>query len=90
MKNRRFPKICEKTSILGPFWEAKIDDFRIFFVIFSMQNLECKLEGQKIEKNARKEAEAIFLSRFGGPCGPGGKDYRMGGSLPKPEIQALP
>ena len=37
--------------ILGGFWEAKIIDFRTFFIIFSMQNLECNLEGQKIEKN---------------------------------------
>ena len=31
--------------VSGGFWEAKIDDFRTFFIIFSMQNLECKLEG---------------------------------------------
>ena len=36
--------------VWGGFWEAKIFDFRTFFVIFSMQNLECNLEGQEIEK----------------------------------------
>ena len=44
-------------KVLEGFWEAKILDFRIFFVIFSMQILECKLEGQKIEKKGFK----IFL-----------------------------
>ena len=32
-------------KVLGRFWEAKILDFHIFFVIFSMSNLECNLEG---------------------------------------------
>ena len=36
--------------ILGEFGEVKILDFRCFFVIVSMQNFECNLEGQKIEK----------------------------------------
>ena len=40
--------------VWGVFWEAKIFDFRIFFLIFSMQNLECNLEGQKIEKKMAK------------------------------------
>ena len=30
------------------FWEAKILDLSIFFVIFSMQNFDRNLEGQKI------------------------------------------
>ena len=47
---------------MGGFWEAKILDFRIFFVIFSMQILECKLEGQKIEK---KVAKNVFGPNFG-------------------------
>ena len=40
--------------VLGGFWEAKILDFRTFFAVFSMQNFECNLEGQKIEKTALK------------------------------------
>ena len=46
--------------ILGPFWEGKIIDFRTFFAIFSMQNLECKLEGQKIEKKRQQERSSPF------------------------------
>ena len=40
--------------VWGGFWEAEILDFRTFFDIFSLQNLECNLEGQKIEKKAPK------------------------------------
>ena len=57
------------TSILEGFRKGfgrvlgtKILDFRIFFVIFSMQILECKLEGQKIEK---KVAKNVFGPNFG-------------------------
>ena len=39
---------------MGGFGEAQILDFRTFFVIFSMQNFECNLEGQKIEKKGCK------------------------------------
>ena len=46
----------------GRVLEPKILDFRIFFVIFSMQILECKLEGQKIEK---KVAKNVFGLNFG-------------------------
>ena len=62
----RYEPICQKIDekshvfrdvdfgwIWGGFWEAKILDFRTFFVIFSMQILECKLEGQNIEKKAQ-------------------------------------
>ena len=45
------------------FWEAKILDFRIFFVIFSMQNLECNLEGQEIEKKSHKTTDFRFLAQ---------------------------
>ena len=48
--------------VLEGFWEAKILDFRIFFTIFSTQILECKLEGQKIEK---KVAKNVFGPNFG-------------------------
>ena len=41
-------------------------------------------------KRAMKTTFPLFSSSCSGPCGPGGKDYRMGGSLPKSEIQALP
>ena len=50
--------------VLGAFWEAKILDFLTFFVIFSMQNLECNLEGQKIEKNSQQEASGTFFDGF--------------------------
>ena len=49
------------TSILDGFWETKILDFHTFFIIFSMQNLECNLEGQNIEKKGFK---IFFLSFF--------------------------
>ena len=49
-------------TVLGGFWEAKILDFRTFFVIFSMQNLECNLEGQKTEKNVGKTRAVIIFS----------------------------
>ena len=47
--------------VLEGFWEAQILDFRIFFVIFSMQILECKLEGQKIEKNGQQDRAGDFF-----------------------------
>ena len=43
---------------MGRFGEAQILDFLIFFDIFSMQNLECNLEGQKIEKNTHLTGSA--------------------------------
>ena len=63
---------------MGGFWEAKILDFRTFFVIFSMQNLECNSEGQKIKKKANKRGGYGILGRFGGQCGPGGKEKGWG------------
>ena len=39
-----FGRVCAR------FREAEILDFRTFFVIFSMQNLECKLERLKTKK----------------------------------------
>ena len=73
--------------VWGWFWEVEIHDFRCFFDIFSMQNFECNLEGQKIEKNGQQDDEALISAVC---AGLGGKHYRMGGNLPKPEIQALP
>ena len=62
MKNRMF----FGTSILNGFWEglgrvlerfwdAQIHDFRAFFVVFSMQNLQDVLERQKIEKKVVRQ-----------------------------------
>ena len=68
--NNFFKKIVQKLSkfacflgprfwkgfgrVLGGFWEAKILDFRTFFAVFSMQNFECNLEGQKKRKKRKK------------------------------------
>ena len=48
--------------VLGGVWKAKILDFRTFVDVFSMQNFDCNLEGQKIEK---KVAKNIFGPNFG-------------------------
>ena len=79
LKNRRFPKTCEKTSIWGPFWEAKIDDFRTFFDVFSKKNLECKLGRQKIEKNGSETLSTALLGSLRRSVRPWGEGKRMGG-----------
>ena len=86
MKNRMF----FWTSILKAFW---VGFGRVlggtFFDIFSMQNFECNLEGQKIEK---KVAKNIFGPNFGSALRSvraWGEGFRMGGSLPKSEISSL-
>ena len=59
-KNYRFggPRFwMDLGRIWGGFGEAKILDVRTCFVIFSMQNLKCKLEGPKIEKKKRSTRE---------------------------------
>ena len=67
------------TSFLRGFGEAKILDVRHFFVIFSMQNFKCNLEGAKIEKKTPTRAIIPRSSlRFGGLCGPGGKQKGWG------------
>ena len=48
--------------VLGRFWEAQIINFRSFFDIFSKQNFECNLEGQK---NSKKYAK-MTQNRNGG------------------------
>ena len=48
--------------VLGEFWEAETLDFRIFFVIFSMQNFDCNFEGPKIEKKSRQDGECENLA----------------------------
>ena len=47
---------------MGGVWEPKTIDFRTLFDVFSMQNFDCNLEGQKIEK---KVAKNIFGPNFG-------------------------
>ena len=58
---------------MGGVWEAKTIDFRTFFDVFSMQNLDCNLEGQKIEK--KKATKSHFSASWrrvsGGPQAPG-------------------
>ena len=49
-------------EVLGGFWEAKILDFRTFFVMFSMLNFECNLERQKIEKKGSKNFFPAILA----------------------------
>ena len=50
-------------GVLEGFWEAKRVDFRTFFDVFSMQNLDCNLEGQKIEKKSHKVPFFRFLAQ---------------------------
>ena len=71
-------------KILGRFWEAQIIDFRNFFDIFSMQNLECNLGRQKIKKNCQQEAP----THSGRPTGLAPKATGKGreGVNPSPEI----
>ena len=40
--------------LLGGVWEAKISDFRTFFMIFSSQKSNKKLEGKKTEKIGKR------------------------------------
>ena len=65
--------------VLGGFWEAEILDFRTFFVIFSMQNFECNLEGQKIEKNGSKTIFDLILGSLLRSVRAWGEGFRMGG-----------
>ena len=39
-------------KVLGGFWKTKIDDFRIFFGVFSKHFSNNFLEGQKIQKKS--------------------------------------
>ena len=50
-------------GVLGGFWEAKIHDFRTSFDVFSMQNLECNLRAQTIEKIKQNERKMSAKSR---------------------------
>ena len=78
MKNRLFPKTCEKNPILNPFWEAKILDFRIFFDVFWKQILNKVLEAKKIEKNCSKPQDHAILGRPCGMCGLLGREKERG------------
>ena len=48
---------------MGGAWEAQTIDFHTFFDVFSMQNLDCNLEGQKIEKKSHKATDFRFLAQ---------------------------
>ena len=64
MKNRMFlemPILKAFWMVLGRFCGTRFLDFRIFFIIFSRQNLKCNLEGQKIEKSVQQEAGVVHL-----------------------------
>ena len=54
---------------MGGFGEAKIIDFRTFFIICSMQNLECKLEGHL----RGQEGDGV---KFHGYVGAGSVEWR--------------
>ena len=54
--------------VLGGVWEAKTIDFHTFFEVFSMQILDCKLEGQKIEKNSGKTRAVIVFGADAAVC----------------------
>ena len=71
-KEKNQANIDEKSYVLGGidfgwilegFWEAKILDFRNFFVIFSMQKLKCKKFGQKMKKARNLEAGPLPARR---------------------------
>ena len=66
------------TSIAIAFWDGfgrPKCSISHFFDVFSMQNLECNLEGQKIEKKRSK----IFSLWFWRYVRAWGEDFRMGG-----------
>jgi len=65
-------------KVLGGVWEANIVDFRIFFSFFSMQNLECNLEGQKIKKKTKRQQITASWGEVGGHLEAPGKENRMG------------
>ena len=72
LKNRCLPKICEKTWILSPFWEAKILNFRIFLHIFWKQISNNVLEAKKFEKNVELDGSYPLLALDSGhPQAPG-------------------
>ena len=73
--------------VLGGFGEAKIHDFRTFFVIFSMQNLDCNLEGQKIEKKGLQDGECENLPLDSGHPRPPGERKREGSESSDRELE---
>ena len=58
--------------VLGGFWELKNIDFRTFFDLFCMQNLNEFSEGEKIEKKAVRRRSA-------GDFGPARRNVRSPG-----------
>ena len=73
---------------MGRFWEAKIIDFRIFFDIFSKQNLKGILEDPKIEKKALKTKKIEIFDRPDGMCGARGRE-RGGIRTSRPRLLEL-
>ena len=58
--------------VLGGFWEAKIHDFRIFFIVFSKSFLKHAREQQKIDPRAQQDGSCAFLLLdSGSPQAPG-------------------
>ena len=71
----RFGRVLGR--VLGEFWEAEAFDFRIFFVIFSKQNLEGILEGTKIEKTCQQDSRIHLFGAGPAECAePGGEIER--------------
>ena len=103
-KNAKNPtKIHEKSYvfwdidfgwILGGFWEGfgrpKSLIFALFSSFFRCKFLNATWKGKKSKKWTQNHFTHLFGGRCCGPCRLGGKDYRMGGSLPRPQFQALP
>ena len=56
--------------VLGRVCEPKTIDFRTFFDVFSMQNLDCNLEGQK---NRKKKLIFFFPAIFAVSAALGGR-----------------
>ena len=63
--------------------------FALFSMFFQGKILIATWKGKKSKKMTNKSDHPQFSCDFRGQCGPGGKDYRMGGSLPKSEISSL-
>ena len=68
--NKNQWKMFFGTSILKGFWHrfgrglgSQNHWFSHFFRCFSMQNLDCNLEGQKIEKKSHKATDFCFLAQ---------------------------
>jgi len=65
-------------SLLGGVWEAKISDFRTFFMNFSNQKSNKNFGRQKNGKNWKKEQMTVQCGGVRRPLG--GRIYRIGGA----------